>query len=54
MQPFIVVGNFNASSPFWGYAYENVKGAELIEFLVTNNLSLDNTLDSKLILEKPH
>ncbi|XP_035231587.1 uncharacterized protein LOC118203418 [Stegodyphus dumicola] len=42
----LLAGDFNASSPLWGARVENVRGKMVLEYAMTNRLSIINTSDS--------
>lgn len=44
---FICGGDFNANSELWGYQGSNVRGDQLIEFIIVNSLTLANDRDSR-------
>ncbi|KAH7983711.1 hypothetical protein HPB52_013802 [Rhipicephalus sanguineus] len=39
-QPLVIVGDFNAPSPHWGYHYENTRGRQLKELISSLSLTL--------------
>lgn len=42
-EPFILVGDFNAHSPFWGSPTTDGRGQTIEDFILTNNICILNT-----------
>ena len=43
----LIVGDFNSHSPAWGYATQDQRGAEILDWMSDNNLILINKPDDK-------
>ncbi|GBO21963.1 hypothetical protein AVEN_87520-1 [Araneus ventricosus] len=41
----LLVGDFNARSPIWGYGFEDRRGQIMLEFIASNNFSICNRTD---------